>query len=286
MKAFTFTVPSEDQGLSLLSFLKKEVDGHSVKALKRAIDAKCCEVNGHIENFSTHRIKSNDRIRLQLPLQKTKTLSRLYEDEFMLICNKDGQTVSEVTTLVSLLGTPVRLVHRLDKETSGAILLAKTEAMQEALETLFRERKIEKKYLAIVDKKVDFEEKCVRSLLAKVHFYQGMSLYGSGQQGKLAITEIKTLNKSAKASLLQCMPKTGRTHQIRIHLSELKYPILGDHLYGPRVVNIYRPLRHLLHASELQFLHPITGKEIVIHAPLPDDFLQAMRNLQLICKTS
>jgi RluA family pseudouridine synthase len=282
-KTLTFTVPVDDQGLSLLSFLKKEIGKErSVKSIKRAIDAKCCEINGCVEYFSTHRLKTHDCVRLRLLSEKKRTLSILYEDPYFLICNKDGQTVSDIASLAPLLPRSynLHLVHRLDKETSGAIILAKTDASKEAFETLFRERKIEKKYLAIVDKKVDFERKSIKTLLTKVHYFQGMSLYGSNpEKGKLALTEILTLKRGEMASLLQCNPKTGRTHQIRVHLSEIGHPILGDYLYGANNL-IYRPTRHLLHASSLAFIHPVSQQEICIEAPLPADFLQAMKVLQ------
>ena len=144
---YRFDVSLSEKGMKLLPFLKSKFpDGPSVKALKRTIDGKGCRVNGRVETFSTHPLRVGDKIEVvfgtaleQLPIIK------LYEDDTLIICNKPAGVVSENKALGG------NLVHRLDKETSGVIVLAKTKPMQERMKDLFFKREVEKVYLAIFD---------------------------------------------------------------------------------------------------------------------------------------
>lgn len=278
-KSVTLEVTLPDQGLNLLAFLRKHCGKErSVKSLKRLVDGKSCLVNGRVEWFSTHPLKQGDRVSLSLPKTEVKTLtpSVLFEDEYLMVINKDPYTVSHPDEFKGLY-----LVHRLDKETSGVLILAKTIAVQSGLDIAFKERKVTKKYLAIVEKGFPDEPVSKKGFLTKVHYYQGMSLYGSDKEkGKFALTHFKLVAKNKNGSLVECHPVTGRTHQIRVHLKELKHPIIGDHLYnqitgGPHVK------RQMLHSYETQFEHPITKEIIQVKAPLPADFLKTLNDLAL-----
>ena len=111
--------------------------------------------------------------------------------------------------------------------------------------------------------------------------YEGQSLWGSvpPHQGHHAITGWKLEKKGVEASLLRCYPKTGRTHQIRVHMSEMGHPILGDKQYGRSVRCRYNAMRCLLHAYELSFIHPTSGQKVQFQAPIPEDFQQAFNQL-------
>ncbi len=319
-------VSKQEAGTRLLQFLRgKCSDAPSVKAIKRAIDGKCCTVNRRIETFSSYILKENDIVELKpfeaIPksveiftfdkasdpgLQQAEPVSKqpmckhmgdadsckdgddgavksedfnrfrykkektpvLFEDKDLLIINKPSGVVSEGKFLV----------HRLDKETSGVLVLAKNQSMQEAMEALFKKREVHKIYLAIVDGKVAQDEGVIDNALGKIHSYQGQTIYRAvdAKKGKRAITSWKCLKRGKQASLLQCEPYTGRTHQIRAHLSGMGHPILGDVQYGKRFCCTFHPQRNMLHAYRIQFKHPSTGQKMDIVAPIPSDFKETL----------
>lgn len=271
-----FKVSREESGQTLLSFLRAHLEGGvSVKGVKRAIDTKGCRINGRIETFSTHPLKAGDEIEITLDERIQKAVTILYEDDDFIAANKPAGVTSE-----SLQKRDV-LIHRLDKETSGVILLAKNKKMLEAMIELFSKHLVDKEYLAIVHGEVKGKRGEIRSNLTRKHSFQGQTIYGSASKGRLAITSWETLSQTSKASLLRLYPKTGRTHQIRVHMKEMGHPIVGDTLYGNNSSLAYKPRRHLLHAHKISFPHPFTHKMIAIEAPLPDDFLEAQEKLSL-----
>lgn len=161
------------------------------------------------------------------------------------------------------------IVHRLDKDTSGVLLAAKNLHTQWKLIEAFSERKVYKEYAAIT--LGDPGNRTIQTLIGRdPKNRQKMAIT---EKGKTARSIVKTLRSGRELSLLSIVIETGRTHQIRVHLSSVGAPVLGDSLYGRQGENKkYKCERQLLHASKLRFLHPITGKEIEVTAPLPGDF--------------
>jgi 23S rRNA-/tRNA-specific pseudouridylate synthase len=143
---------------------------------------------------------------------------------------------------------------------------------------MFKQRAVKKQYHALVDGKVKGDRGTIDNALGKICSYQGQSVWGEVPpgQGLPARTDWEVVARGADATLLLCRPMTGRTHQIRVHLSGMGHPILGDSQYGKTFTCAFRPQRCMLHASELAFEHPVTGKEIAIHSPLPEDFKEAI----------
>ena len=265
----------------LLAFLRDELQGKvSVKEIKRAIDEKRCLVNGRIERISTRILSPNDQVEIELLSRKRSfTFPILYEDEWLLIVDKPAGALSEKIKIGRTI-----LVHRLDKETSGALILAKSLEAKEKMVELFRQKAIEKTYYALVDGEVRSKKGRVQNFLVKKRIQHGQPIWGSsktGRPGELALTLWECLEKGKNASLLLCQPITGRTHQLRVHLSEMGHPILGDLQYGKNFTCPLKARRQLLHAFSLHFRHPYTEKEIEIKAPLPEDFLQAAKELHL-----
>ncbi len=256
--------------MSLLSYLRAHLPScPSVKAIKRAIDHKLCKINGSVERFSTHPLKKGDLIELQLLGDLPKTVpTLLYEDEELLVYNKSAYTLSD---------SPKQLfaVHRLDKETTGVLLYAKTLASQEKFSALFAERKVHKKYLALVDGQVQKRSFSCHNFLGKKQSYEGGALYGpvSRSLGKEALTHFERLEETALCSLLLCSPITGRTHQIRSHLKTAGHPVLGDWQYAHSFRCPYPARRYLLHAHKLE----IADRLFV--APVPQDFMTAYAEL-------
>lgn len=285
-------VSSAEEGKRLLSFLKEKcLEAPSVKALKRAIDTKCCTVNRRIELRSSLLLEEGDTVALsevafQEENKKTVALLPLYEDEELFVCNKPSGVVSDNAALRPLIpkwSKSWAIVHRLDKETTGALVIAKTTAMKEKMLEAFKEREIHKVYLAIVDGVVEKEQGKIDNALDKISIQHGQPVYGAvdPKKGKRAVTHWKCLKKGKNASLIWCEPITGRTHQLRVHLSGIGHPILGDVLYGKRFRCPYHPKRNLLHAYQIHFPHPSTGKKLKIIAPIPSDFQEALTELSL-----
>ncbi|MBS0628950.1 MAG: RluA family pseudouridine synthase [Verrucomicrobia bacterium] len=268
-------VPASSNGETLLSFLRSNLKEYpSVKAIKRAIDAKQCKVNKRVETFSTHPLQAKDEIEIHLAVEKIELhLQVLYEDETVIAYNKPPGKTSESFT-------EYFMVHRLDKETSGVILFAKTEGARDQLIELFANRQMQKHYLALCDGRVSQEKWKVDNFLEKKASYEGGSLYGATKKGgKRAISLFQRLKTSPTASLLQVEIQTGRTHQIRVHLKEKGHPILGDWQYGRHFQCQYQPKRQMLHAWKISFTHPVTQKRILIEAPHFSDFLETEKKL-------
>jgi len=160
------------------------------------------------------------------------------------------------------------IVHRLDKETSGCIVVAKNDTAHAALSSMFADRLVRKTYLAIVRGIPRHRIGTVTEGIGRHPVQRQKMTVRRPPSGKDAVTDYEVLSSAGGCSLMACMPRTGRTHQIRVHLQHLGHPILGDSLYGKR--EHFR--RHLLHAWKLAFPHPRTGEPILCVAPPPEDF--------------
>jgi RluA family pseudouridine synthase len=258
----------------------------SGKAIKKIIDAYGCRVNGKTEVFSSRKLLEGDKIELDLSKNVSLHTSKaqiLFENDNYLVINKPSGVVCEQKTLESFLKRQgLFLVHRLDKETSGLLLIAKHKKVQEEFEQLFKTRNIEKTYLALVDggvKEFCFE---IENYLEKKASYQGQAIWGqSKENGHYALTSFEALKKTKRASLLKCFPYTGRTHQIRVHLAEAGYPIVGDGHYSRQRKSSLTANRTMLHAHRLVFKDPITLEPKEFKIEPPQDFSQLIDQLFL-----
>lgn len=257
-----FRVKKEE---SLLSFLKEKTS-LSGREIKRALEDGACRLNGKIERFGSIKLKVGDKLTFHPPKKALiGTLKVLYQDSLLSLFNKPSGIVS----------APEKghyLVHRLDKGTSGVLLMARTVPMKKALETLFKKREVKKIYIALVKGIPRKEQGTIQNKLGKKGTFHGQTLYGASPTGQQAITHYKVLKKGKGISLLELHPETGRTHQLRVHLSELGYPILGDLQYGRDTIFPKEIDRLCLHAYRLSFTHPKTGKNVQSTAPLPKLF--------------
>jgi 23S rRNA pseudouridine1911/1915/1917 synthase len=163
------------------------------------------------------------------------------------------------------------IVHRLDKETSGVLVIAKNDATHRDLSKQFADRTTGKVYLALVAGRPRQKTGTIDASIARhpVH-RQRMSI--ARRAGRPAKTEYRVVGSNGEVSLLECILHTGRTHQIRIHLHHLGHPVLGDKLYGGKRAGNFP--RQMLHAWNLTFVHPGTGKQMSFTAPIPTDFAE------------
>jgi RluA family pseudouridine synthase len=283
-----WVVLPEESGSKLISFLTKHLEHrYSSRFLKRALEHNRCRVNQHTERFASRLLGKGDVVFIDLTEFDSHSvdfqfeISRLlYEDEDFLIYNKPAGINSDEKGILSLLHSyspHLRLIHRLDRETTGVLLLAKKESIFIKMVDQFKELSIKKSYLAIVDGIVRKKKGVIENYLGKKHHYEGQTLWGVVRQEKgiYAYTEWVKEAEGKAATLVRCFPKTGRTHQIRVHLASIGHPLLGDFQYCKQFQCTYRPDRYLLHAEQVDFKHPETKEFLSVRASLPDDFIKA-----------
>ena len=210
-------------------------------------------------------------------------LDILHQDDHLLVINKpaglavlpDGWE-PQAPYLVQILEAKfpkVWVVHRLDKVTSGVMVFALTAEAHRDLNRQFEHHQVEKIYHAIVEENPVWDERTARHML-QTNVGRKHRTVVVRKRGKNSETRFKVLKRGPVGALIEAQPKTGRTHQIRVHLSVLGHPILGDILYGARETDMIA--RPALHAFSLSFTHPASGQRLTFSAPVPDDFQMAM----------
>lgn len=243
------------------------------------------------------RVRPNDVIELNLPeMAPTKlvepepfALPVIYEDEHLIAIDKPsgmvvypaaghphGTVINQLVSHCALasFGAPRRpgIVHRLDEGTSGVLLVAKTDLAYLSLIEQFKRRTIEKTYIALVHGRVREDEGRIEGPIGRDPVRrQRMRILPTG---KPAITEFRVRERFSRTTLLEVRPLTGRTHQIRVHLSAIGHPVVGDAVYGSR--SSRGESRLMLHAWQMKLTHPITGERLELVAPLPREFLQLL----------
>jgi RluA family pseudouridine synthase len=282
-KSQLFKVTPKDRGERLQNFLKKHLEETvSGKAIKKLIDSYGCSINGKKQLFSSYKVQAGDLIEVSLSHLESNVDSSvvvLHETSNYLICSKGINTPSDEILFRKLLKREdLFLVHRLDKDTTGLIVVAKNNSSKIYFEELFKKREIKKIYHAISEgnaKEADFK---VENYVGKIASYQGQSIWGrvSKESGLFASTYFRVLKKVNKTALLECQPTTGRTHQIRVHLSESSLPIVGDYHYAKELRFFYASKRPLLHAYSISFKDQQTNEIVEYKAPYPEDFSKAL----------
>ncbi|NKB23835.1 MAG: RluA family pseudouridine synthase [Kiritimatiellae bacterium] len=272
-----------DTPCGLVLFLKQalNVSGKKVKAI---LDARVVFVNGQRIWMAKHPLEEGDEVEVcEVPSSPRQgSIKILHEDKEYLVVNKSvGILSSGLDSIEERLRKQekcpaVNLVHRLDKDTSGCLLLAKEGDAKERMIPLFKKQQVSKQYLAI-------SMGCIPHKIKKIT---------KPIEGQIAITGIKVIDGNKQASLLSIDLHTGRTHQIRKHLASIGHPIAGDKHYA--TLKLVDPVlkkvpRQMLHAWQLSFKHPQTGISIHVTAPLPDDFRRCLKQMDLpnnFCKNN
>lgn len=293
--------------------------GLSRNRLQKLIDSGRVLVNGKTGKSSL-RLKPGDKLSLNVPARRASPLvaeagplTVVFEDEHLLVLDKPaglvvhpGAGVQSGTLVNALLhhapgiarvggeGRP-GIVHRLDRDTSGLLVVAKTEDAYQALVEALRERTVTRVYTALVWGDPGPASGTIELPIGRDPKDRKRMAVVRGPAGKLARTRWKVLERYGLATLLQARLDTGRTHQIRVHLAALRHPVVGDPVYGGRVKKmlslrqsersladaLLRVLRRqALHAAELEFLHPATGERLQFRSDLPTDFSEALERLR------
>lgn len=304
-------VSSEHAGQRLDRFLVSQLSELSRTRIQSLVEQGFVQVAGAAMKPS-YRVEPGDRITVEIPPAEPAGveaepigLDVLYEDEYLAVINKPagmiihpGAGADSGTMVAALLnrfggmeglssvGGPLRpgIVHRLDKGTSGAVVIARTDAAHKKLVEEFQERTVQKTYIALLHGKLKGEKGTV-DLPVSRDLRRRSRMTARRREGKEARTDWLVRLRIGAFTFVEANLHTGRTHQIRVHFSTLGFPVVGDTLYGaPRQEFVAaQPLpvldRNFLHAARLAFTHPMTGKQIAIRAPLPPELVAYARAL-------
>jgi 23S rRNA pseudouridine1911/1915/1917 synthase len=292
-------------------FLRATFPAVSRTALQRLIEQGHVRVDDRVVK-PTHAPRAGEKVEIHWPEARPAVarpekipLEILFEDKYLLVLNKPPGIVVHPSaghdehTLVNALlhhcagrlsgiGGVARpgIVHRLDQETSGCLVVAKTDAAHLALSAQFAGRKIEKIYHAIVCGVVPRDRGEIHAAIARHPSHRKRMAATSDRGGREAWTSFRVLERFENATLVEATLHTGRTHQIRVHFQHLGFPLVGDTTYGSRQnqhltdLTRYSAPRQMLHASRISLTHPHTGRRKTIEAPWPEDFQEAITELK------
>lgn len=310
MRTETLTIEHTLPSGRLDTYLRGRFPAVSRGAIQRLIEQGHIRVNGRTVK-PTHTPHAGECVEVEWPEARPAEaqpeempLDILFEDDALLVVNKPVGLVvhpaagHEEHTLVNALlhhcagqlsgiGGVARpgIVHRLDKETSGCLVVAKSDDTHLALSAQFASRKVDKAYHAIVCGEMQRDSGEIRAAIAR-HPSHRKRMAVSDDTGREARTSYRVLERLRCATLVEAALHTGRTHQIRVHFQFLGFPVVGDSVYGGRQNSRFEELagfaapRQMLHAARLSFIHPRTGKRIAVEAPWPSDFAEVVKALQ------
>lgn len=313
-KHFSITASEKDQGWRLDQFLSEANLDLSRSQAKNLIEKRLILLNRKPTKPSAH-VRAGDIVSGSVPEPEPLSLeaeplplSILYEDRSIIVIDKPPRMVVH-PAYGNLSGTLVNallyhcndlagingvlrpgIVHRLDKDTSGVMVAAKNDEAFQDLTKQFKNRTVKKVYLAVVYGRMNQEEGSIESAIGR-HPSQRKRMSTRTKRGREAITRWKRLEGFDGCTLLEIFPQTGRTHQIRVHLSSIGHPVLGDPLYGrkgrPGAIHdsalrecAKRTNRQALHAQRLEFTHPRTGERVQFVSPIPQDMKEVLECLR------
>ena len=308
-----FQIAVEEAGSRLDAYLASQIEGWSRARLQRLIESEDVLVNGKAAKPS-YKLRAGDDIEVELIAPPTTSfvpepipIEIVYEDEIFVVVNKPAGLVVHPAagihsgTLANALayhfqqlpdsGAGVRpgIVHRLDRDTSGLLVVAKTEAALEHLSDQFRDRTVFKSYVALVHGRVNTETGRIDQPLARDRSNRTRMAVVRG--GRSALSLYRVRQPFNRFTLLDVELKTGRTHQIRVHLAWLKHPVVGDETYGGGRDNTIQDAklrahvrnlgRHFLHAEKLAFTHPQTNERVEFSSPLPPQLTELLTEIDV-----
>ena len=302
METYHLPINEELKGTRLDKALSDYLDGVSRSYLQKLIKEGYVTVNDRPEKAS-FKLNVQDRVMVTLPdeepvdiLPEDIPLDILYEDPELLVVNKPKGMVVHPSaghssgTLVNALLYHCSgqlsgingvqrpgIVHRIDKDTTGALVVCKTDLAHQSLAAQLKEHSITRRYRAVVHHNIREDEGTVDAPIGR-HPVDRKKMAVNYRNGKRAVTHYGVLERFGDYTYIECRLETGRTHQIRVHMSHIGHPLLGDEIYGPAKCP-FRLQGQCLHAMVLGFLHPVTGEYLEFTAPLPEYFEQLLRKL-------
>ena len=295
-------VKDNKQMKRLDSYIAEEKIELSRTTVQRLIEENKILVNGK-KTKSSYKVEEGDKISIDVPEAEETQLKAqnipvqvVYEDNDIIVVNKpkgmvvhpavgnpDGTLVNAVLAIckesLSGVGGKLRpgIVHRLDKDTSGLLIIAKNDLAHNNMSKQIQDRKVTKKYIALVRGNVGDDSATIDMPIARST--KDRKKMAVDPKGKNAITHFKVSERFGKYTLLEIKIDTGRTHQIRVHMSYIGHPVVGDMVYS-NGKNEFKVEGQMLHAKSLEFDHPITGKKLYLEAPIPEYFENIIKQLE------
>ena len=301
MDIFELEISAADNGTRLDSYLAEQLEGISRSYLQKLIGDQLILVNQKAVK-SNYKIKTGDQLLVQIPeaapiaiQPEPMDLDIVYEDSDLLIVNKpvglvvhpahghySGTLVNGLLahcTDLSGINGKMRpgIVHRIDKDTSGLLMIAKNDLAHQHLAEQLKEHSIKRAYYALVQGVISEPAGLVDAPIGR-HEVDRKKMAVTFKNSKEARTHYYVKERFARITFIECRLETGRTHQIRVHMAYLGHPLVGDPLYGTRKNNLDFP-GQALHAYALGFVHPRTGEELYFEAPLPEHFQTVLKTL-------
>lgn len=302
-RIITLAVSEDSGGTRLDAYISSQIEELSRNYAQQIIETGCVSVNGKEELSKKAKVKSGDSIEIDYPEPETLNVEPqdipieiVYEDDDVIVVEKprgmvvhpspgnfDGTLVNALMyhcgdTLSSINGT-IRpgIVHRIDKDTSGLLMIAKNNIAHESLAAQLKEHSCTREYTALVYDNIREDELTVDRPIGRDEKNRlRRAVFGSNP--KEAVTHIRVVKRYGKYTLIKARLETGRTHQIRVHMSYIKHPLVGDELYGPKKQTL--PVKgQMLHAGVLGFLHPTTGRYMEFRSELPEYFTEILDRL-------
>ncbi len=305
-----FTVSDRESGSRLDRVLARRMPDWSRSQLQRLVRTGQVSIDGRAARKSGQEVAAGERVAVVARREELKAepeavpLEIVYEDDDLAVVNKPagmvvhtGEGVKSGTLVNALLhhfgrtlsteGGEARpgIVHRLDKMTSGLILVAKNDAAHRALSEQFKAREVHKTYLALVHGRVQTDSGEIKAAVGR-DAARRVRMKAGGIKPREAVTAYRVMERLAGFTLLEAQPRTGRTHQIRVHFASLGRPIVGDTLYGaPRILRLpqevtIEPGRNFLHAAAIEFRHPRSGEAMAFRSPLPPELADLLERLR------
>jgi len=268
----SLTVTASEEGVTVQEFLSRRL-GVSRRAAKKLLDDRQVWVNRQLVWMTHHVLRRGDVLQtraVENVAPRPQHIRVLVEDAHYLFVDKPagiltvGPDGAEVRLRAQLAAPQLRVVHRLDRDTSGCLMVARNAAAFDAAVSVFKTRRVLKVYHAICAGRIDRRSSTVREEL----------------DGEPAVTHLTTLSANGDATYLALRIETGRTHQIRRHLAGIRHPVIGDRQYGLKTAHdprIQQIARQMLHATDIELPHPLRPGQLRAHSPLPADFRRCLR---------
>lgn len=303
MNLLTFTIKQEEPSVRIDRYLAEQCPEFSRSYLQKLLKEQKVTADGRPVK-ANYKIQPGAEIQVEIPDMEVPDirpedipLDILYEDEHLLVVNKPkgmvvhpaaGHTEGTLVNAVmahcgdnlSGINGVLRpgIVHRIDKDTTGALVICKEDAVHRDLAEQLKEHSIKRRYRAIVQGNLKEDEGTIEGPIGR-HPTDRKKMAINYKNGKDAVTHYKVLERFGQYTYIECRLETGRTHQIRVHMTSIGHPLLGDTVYGSSK-NPFHLQGQTLHAMILGFRHPVTGEYIEFEAPLPDYFLKLLEKLR------
>lgn len=285
----------EDVGKRIDKYLCDNTE-YTRSKIQKMIESGNILVNGN-KTKDSYKLKENDNIEITELVEETDIvpenipLDIYYEDDDLIVVNKPsgmvvhpapghytGTLVNALLYKFDLEGDPIRpgIVHRLDKDTSGLMVVAKNEKVHDLLSNMIKDKKVKRHYLALVEGIINHETGTIDAPIGRDQ-YDRQKMAVTDINSKEAVTHFKVLERYKDKTLIECILETGRTHQIRVHMKYINHPVVNDPIYNKKKADSFG---QMLHSKSIEFIHPITNELLHFEVDAPKEFIKKLEEIK------